>query len=85
MKKDRLRLVVFRSNKYIYAQIINDAKGETLVSVNKETDATAAGKKLAEKAKVKKVKQVVFDRAGYKYHGDIKKFADAAREGGLEF
>lgn len=85
MRTIRPRLVVFRSNKYIYAQIINDAKGETLVSVDREKDAAAAGKKLAEKAKEKKVKQVVFDRAGYKYHGNVKKFAEAAREGGLDF
>lgn len=79
------RLVVFRSNKYIYAQIINDAKGETLASVNKMTDAKLAGEEVAKKAIEKKVKKVVFDRNGYKYHGKVKLLAEAAREAGLEF
>lgn len=82
---DRPRLVVFRSNKFFYGQIINDAKGETIVSVDKLTDVAEGGKQLAEKAKEKKTKRIVFDRAGYKYHGKVKLFADAVREAGLEF
>jgi large subunit ribosomal protein L18 len=95
----RPRLSVFRSSKHIYAQVIDDAKGETMVaasSVEKEVRgggktganvdaAKAVGKTLAERAKQKGVKQVVFDRGGYRYHGRIKALADAAREGGLEF
>ena len=81
----RPRLVIFRSNKYFHAQLIDDVKGNTLASVNKSTDALAAGKELAQKALDVKIKEVVFDRAGYKYHGVVKKFADAAREGGLKF
>lgn len=76
----RPRLVVFKSNRYFYAQLIDDDKGQTIASVNKMTDVVEAGKKLAEKVKVK---NVVFDRAGYKYHGNVKKFADAVREGGI--
>ncbi|MCL4397810.1 50S ribosomal protein L18 [Patescibacteria group bacterium] len=83
--KETPRLVVFRSNRYIYGQLINDATGQTLVSVDKITDAAVAGKELAEKASKLKVKNVVFDRAGYKYHGNVKKFAEAAREAGLVF
>lgn len=82
---DKPRLVVFRSNRYIYGQLIDDTKGQTVVSVNKMTDVTNAGKELAEKALKLKIKKVVFDRAGYKYHGNVKKLADATREGGLEF
>jgi large subunit ribosomal protein L18 len=95
----RPRLSVFRSSKHIYAQVIDDAKGQTLVaasSVEKEVRAggktganieaaKAVGKRLAERAKQKGVKQVVFDRGGYLYHGRVKALADAAREGGLEF
>ena len=72
---NRLRLVVFRSNRYIYGQIIDDVKGVTLVAVNKMTDPVAAGKELAEKAKKAKITTVFFDRAGYKYHGNVKKLA----------
>ncbi len=79
----RPRLVIFRSNKYLYAQLLQD--GKTLASVNKASDPVAAGAEIAEKALKLKVKQIVFDRAGYRYHGNIKKFADAAREKGLEF
>lgn len=82
---DRPRLVIYRSNKYFYGQIVNDAKGETIVSVNKLTDVAVAGQEIAQKALKKKINSVVFDRAGYKYHGKIKKFADAAREAGLKF
>lgn len=79
------RLVVFRSNKFIYAQLIDDVKGETVASVDKLSDPVEAGKKLTEKASKLKITTVVFDRAGYKYHGNIKKLADAARESGLKF
>lgn len=78
--KDRPRLVVFKSNRYFYAQLIDDEQGKTIASVNKMSDPMEAGKKLAEKSKIK---TAVFDRAGYKYHGKIKKFAEAVREGGL--
>ena len=81
----RPRLVVFRSNRYLYAQLVDDVKGFTRASVNKIVDAAQAGKELAQKALKLKISQAVFDRAGYKYHGTIKKLADAAREGGLKF
>lgn len=95
----RPRLSIFRSSKQIYAQIIDDGKGHTLVSASTiETDlkgnlktgadtaaAAAVGKLVAERAVAAGVKQVVFDRGGYQYHGRIKALADAAREGGLEF
>ncbi len=83
MKKPRL--VVFRSNKYFYAQAIDDVKGHTLASINKMVDVVTAGKKIAEDLLKEKISAVVFDRAGYKYHGKIKKFADSAREAGLKF
>jgi len=94
--KDVPRLSVFRSNKEIYAQIIDDDKKTTLVSAssldkslklenggNVEA-AKAVGKLLAEKAKKAKIKKVVFDRGGYLYHGRVKALAEAARENGLE-
>lgn len=95
---ERPRLNVYRSINNIYAQIINDDLGETLVAAsslspelkgkvlggNKE-GAEAVGKLIAAKALEKGIKKVVFDRAGYLYHGRIKVLADAAREGGLEF
>ncbi|MGJ0394620.1 MAG: 50S ribosomal protein L18 [Methylocystis sp.] len=95
----RLRLSVFRSSKQIYAQIIDDEKGATLVAAsslekdNREGLKTGAnveaakvvGKLLAERAVAKGVKQVVFDRGAYMYHGRVKALADGAREGGLEF
>jgi large subunit ribosomal protein L18 len=95
----RARLSVFRSSKHIYAQIIDDAKGETLAaasSLEKEmrgslrtgadiAAAKAVGKLLAERAVAKGVKAVVFDRGGYLYHGRVKALAEAAREGGLNF
>ena len=99
-RSGRLRLSVFRSNKNIAAQIIDDAKGVTLASASsldadaKKTgakggankDAAAAvGKLLAERALAKGVKEVVFDRGGYLFHGRIKALAEAAREGGLNF
>ena len=90
---ERLRLSVFRSSKHIYAQIIDDKNGITLaaassasVKTGTTTDTAAAvGKALAEAAVAKGVKQVVFDRGQYKYHGRVKALADAAREGGLDF
>jgi large subunit ribosomal protein L18 len=95
----RARLSVFRSSKHIYAQLIDDAKGETLAAASslektmrgdgkKGADISAAksvGKLIAERAKEKGIKDVVFDRGGYLYHGRIKALADAAREGGLNF
>ena len=95
----RARLSVFRSSKHIYAQVIDDADGQTVVSASSlEKDmrgslktganieaAKAVGKRLAERAAAKGVKAVVFDRGGYLYHGRIKALADAAREGGLDF
>ncbi len=91
----RPRLAVFRSVQHIYAQVIDDVKGHTLVSASsKEKDgknggnvagAQAIGKLVAERAKEKGIKAVVFDRGGYLYHGRVKALADAAREAGLEF
>jgi len=86
--KDCPRLSVFRSNKHIYAQLIDDVKGETLAAALGGTGvpaATEVGKDLAKKAMDSKIKKVVFDRGGYKYHGRVKALAEAAREGGLEF
>ena len=93
---ERPRLAVFRSVAHIYAQVIDDVEGKTLASassVDKDgktkggnvAAAKAIGKLVAERAKEKGVKQVVFDRGGYQYHGRIKALADAAREAGLEF
>lgn len=88
------RLTVFRSNKYIYAQVIDDNKGTTLISAseqevdakgNRVEKAKMVGVKLAEKAKAAKVKNVVFDKGSYKYHGRVKALAEGAREGGLNF
>ena len=97
--RGRARLSVFRSSKHIYAQLIDDVKGTTLVSASSvekamregaKTSANiaaakAVGKLIAERAKEKGIKDVVFDRGGYLYHGRIKALADAAREGGLNF
>jgi large subunit ribosomal protein L18 len=93
---ERPRLAVFRSVAHIYAQVIDDTKGATIVSassVDKDAGgkggnvagAKAIGKLVAERAKEKGIKQVVFDRGGYQYHGRVKALADAAREAGLEF
>ncbi len=88
------RLNVFRSNKEIYAQVIDDVKGVTLVSSSSKMlkingsnveGASLVGKDIAEKCKSKKIKKVVFDRGGYLYHGRVAALADAARENGLEF
>jgi large subunit ribosomal protein L18 len=93
---ERPRLAVFRSVSHIYAQVIDDVEGKTLVSASSldkgaKTNggnvaaAKTIGKLVAERAKEKGVKQVVFDRGGYQYHGRVKALADAAREAGLEF
>ncbi|MFA6981563.1 MAG: 50S ribosomal protein L18 [Patescibacteria group bacterium] len=90
------RLSVFRSLKYIYAQIIDDESGKTLVTVDdvvkklheKKTRTAAAlevGRELARRAKAKKIDKVVFDRGSYNYHGRVKSLADGAREEGLVF
>jgi large subunit ribosomal protein L18 len=95
----RARLSVFRSSKHIYAQVIDDLKGETVAAASSlEKDmrgalktgadiaaATAVGKLVAERAAAKGVKDVIFDRGAYLYHGRVKALADAAREGGLNF
>lgn len=90
--EERPRLTVFKSNKYMYGQLVNDTNGTTIVSVVskidslKKTEASfEAGKLLAQKAIEKGINKAVFDRNGYKYHGRVQKFADGAREGGLEF
>lgn len=95
----RLRLSVFRSSKHIYAQVIDDRKGETLAAASSiEKDmrgslktganieaAKAVGKAVAERAGAKGITDVVFDRGGYIFHGRVKALAEAAREGGLKF
>ncbi len=96
---ERPRLNVFRSLRHIYAQVINDEIGHTLVSastvdaqvreqidgLSKTEQARVVGKVLAERALAKGVTRVVFDRGGYKYHGRVKALAEGSREGGLEF
>ena len=93
---ERPRLSVYRSNKGIYAQIIDDVNGKTLVSAsslskefsatgNKSDQSVAVGKMIAEKAVAAGIKDVVFDRNGYLYHGRVKSLAEGAREGGLNF
>ena len=94
---ERPRLVVYRSNSYFYAQLVDDNIGHTLAAasslalgknaplhLNKET-AAKVGREIARLAKEKNISRVVFDRNGYMYHGRIKALADAAREAGLEF
>ena len=91
----RPRLAVFRSVKHIYAQVIDDTAGRTLVAASSNEKAGTSGgnlagakmigKLVAERAKDKGIKAVVFDRGGYQYHGRVKALADAAREAGLEF
>jgi len=91
--EERPRLVVFRSGKHIYAQIINDVTGHTLVSATSvgKTDtagiemAKTIGMEVAKTASTKNIKSVVFDRNGYLYHGRVKSLAEGAREGGLNF
>lgn len=91
---ERPRLAVFRSNRYMYAQLINDVKGVTLVSasdlsldgkMNKVERAKTVGKQLAENAKKENISSVVFDRGGFSYRGRVQALADAAREAGLQF
>jgi large subunit ribosomal protein L18 len=91
----RPRIAVFRSNRGIFAQLIDDDAGRTLASVNWTEDelkslgrteqATRAGALLAERAKAAGIETVVFDRGGYQYHGRVKALAEGAREGGLKF
>jgi large subunit ribosomal protein L18 len=89
---ERPRLVIYRSLKHIYAQIVDDGNGRTLLTVSdgdvtgKKTEkALEVGKRVAARAKESGITRVVFDRGGYKYHGRVKAVADGAREGGLEF
>ncbi len=93
---ERPRLAIFKSQKYIYAQVIDDAAGKTLASASsRDKDAGAKGANaaaakavgalIARRAKDKGISSVVFDRGGYLYHGNVKALADAARENGLEF
>ena len=89
----RPRLVVFRSLKHIYAQLVDDTASRTIATVGdqdiltmKKTEkATEVGKRIAERAKAAGITKVVFDRAGYQYHGRVKAVAEGARKGGLEF
>jgi large subunit ribosomal protein L18 len=94
---ERPRLVVYRSLKHIYAHLVNDELGVTILGVNDASEgvqvdgagkvgrAKGTGKLLAQKAKAAGIGKVVFDRAGYRYHGRVQAVADGAREGGLEF
>jgi large subunit ribosomal protein L18 len=94
---ERPRLTVFRSLNHIYAQVIDDASGKTLASASslekelrtagqrKTDEAKSVGRLIAERARSAGIERVVFDRAGFRYHGRIKSLADAAREAGLEF
>ena len=89
---ERPRLVVFRSLKHIYAQLVDDTTSRTLATVSshkltgkKSDKSTEVGKLIAQKAKDAGFSSVVFDRSGYRYHGRVKAVADGAREGGLEF
>ena len=89
---ERPRLSVYRSNKGIYCQVIDDLKGHTIaaatsqgVTGTKTEQAIAVGKLIAERAKASGVETVVFDRGGYRYHGRVRSLADGAREGGLIF
>ncbi|OGH10975.1 MAG: 50S ribosomal protein L18 [Candidatus Levybacteria bacterium RIFCSPLOWO2_01_FULL_36_13] len=90
----RPRLSVFRSNRFVYTQIIDDEKGVTLVSANEKElklegkaveKAKELGLLIAKKAKAAKISAIVFDRGSYKYHGRVKQIAEGAREGGLKF
>ena len=90
---ERPRLSVFRSNKQIYAQVINDLEGKTLASASslgmeampKKEQAAKVGEMIAKNAQEAGISQVVFDRNGYLYHGRVKELADGARKGGLKF
>ena len=89
----RPRLVVFRSSQHLYAQLIDDEKNKVIASASdlslkkgqKTEKAKAVGQAIAKKAKEKKIETVVFDRAGYQYHGRVKALAEAARQEGLKF
>ena len=88
----RPRLSIYRSNKYMYAQLVNDEQGKTLVSAStlksdnqSATTASQVGQTIAQKALKLGIKTVVFDRGGYKYHGQVKAVADSVREAGLKF
>ncbi len=98
--RERPRLVVFRSLKHIYAQLVDDNRGRILLALSslsqglknelevikgKTETARKVGEALAKRARRKRIKRVVFDRNGYHYHGRVKSLADGAREGGLEF
>jgi large subunit ribosomal protein L18 len=98
--KDRPRLVVFRSSKHVYAQVVDDIDGKTLVGVNGSSkdiaerskkdkeqfaESRAVGEEIAKRLADKGINRVVIDRAGYRYHGRVKALADAARKAGLEF
>lgn len=96
--KDKPRLCVFRSSRFVYAQIIDDTRGKTLVAANEKELKAAVGDKLTKNEKAKlvgqllaqkgikaKIAQVVFDRNGYKYHGRVKALAEGAKMGGLKF
>jgi large subunit ribosomal protein L18 len=90
---EKPRLSVFKSNRYVYGQLIDDSKSETLLSLSSmkmkgktfTIRCSEAGKELAKMALTKKITEVVFDRGGFKYVGRVKAFADGAREGGLKF
>ena len=97
--EERPRLCVFRSSRHIYCQVIDDTKGQTLVSASSMEDlgedkklegpktsvSAVVGKRIADRALALGISQVVFDRGGYKYHGRVKALAEASREGGLSF
>jgi len=94
---ERPRLSVYRSNKFIYAQLVDDGKKKTLLSASdlelkskkeagtKTQKAYLVGEMISKKAKLKKITKIVFDRGGYRYHGRVKALADGARKGGLDF
>lgn len=91
---ERPRLSVFRSNMHIYGQLVDDVSGKTLVACSdislkekgKNIEVSGkVGEEMAKKAIAKKIKKVVFDRGGFRYHGRVKAFAEGARKGGLEF
>ena len=97
MSTNRMRLAVYRSNKYIYGQIVDDTVGKTLLSISskdlkdkseskgKLDISFKTGEAIATMAKKKKINEIVFDRSGYKYHGRVKALAEGARKGGLKF
>lgn len=82
------RLCVFKSNKYLYAQLIDDEQGQVLAASFQKSgikQATQVGEEIAQKALKKNIKKIVFDRSGYKYHGQVKALAEGARKQGLQF